>query len=48
VSAAQDAAAATGAAGNDDELDDDEFTDSVSSKPVHAPVQGRRTGAMAS
>ena len=47
VSAAQDAAAATGAAGNDDELDDDEFTDSVSSEPGHAPVQGRRTGAVA-
>ena len=45
--APQDAAAAAGAAGNDDELDDDEFTDSVSSEPGHAPVQGRRTGAVA-
>ena len=48
MSAAQDAAAATGAAGNDDELDDDEFTDSVSSEPGHAPGQGRRTGTVAS
>ena len=50
VPATQDAEAATGAAGNDDELDDDEFTDSVSSERGHAPVhvQGRRTGAKTS